>query len=39
MAIRDSPTHLIPKDLRLLPLKVDTRVSFPLGWLDIAIVA
>ena len=25
------PTCLIPNDFRFLPLKVDTRVSFPLG--------
>jgi hypothetical protein len=32
-------THPIPKDFKLLPLKVDTRASFPLGWLDMASVA
>jgi hypothetical protein len=34
----DWPTYAIPNDFRFLPLKVDTRVSFPLGWLDIARV-
>jgi hypothetical protein len=36
---RDLPTYPIPNDFRFLPLSVDTGVSFPLGWLDIARVA
>ena len=31
-------TGLIPNDLRLLPFKAETRVSFPLGWLEIVRV-
>jgi hypothetical protein len=32
------PTYPIPNDFRFLPVKVDTGVSFPLGWSDIARV-
>jgi len=38
-SMSDPPAYLIPKDFKDLPRRVETRVSFPRGWLDIASVS
>ena len=39
MSTSNSSTYLIPRDFRVLPRRVETRVSFPRGWLEIESVA